>query len=550
MKKLYFVLILGFFLNTLNAQIIEFVKTDSITIPQMNQVLADFGVPSGYITIRYAVDFYSVRYITRHPADDSPIEASGAIAIPRGISCPLPLASYQHGTIAEKIDVPSFNNYEANIGKIFAGCGYVTCMPDYIGLGTSPGLHPYVHARSEADAALDLMRAARVLQDSLTFNLNDQLFLFGYSQGGHATMALHKEIETNYPDEFQVTISAPMSGPYDLSGVQADVITGMEPYPTPGYLPYVVFAYQSVYGNFYTDISELFVSPYDVDLPPLFDGTYSMGYINSQVPSIPNQVLVPSQLADFQTNPDNVLRLALAQNDVYDWTPTAPVRLMYCNGDDQVNYQNSEKAYDRFLSNGAQDVQFFDFGPFTHSGCVQFCLLAAYTLFEEAKDARMGMEFTYALEPAVAPGFDNGSIEINLSGGTSPYVFQWDPSVSNTASAESLEGGTYFIHIEDARGCFIDTSFEILSTQSIVNAPEKLLGLYPNPVRDILHVQLPDAGDLAVYTADGRLVLKSHVNGAKTTDLHLGLFSSGMYYLHYTDSSGQRVVRPFLISRD
>jgi hypothetical protein len=37
----------------------------------------------------------------------------------------------------------------------------LSAMPDYIGMGGSPGLHPYVHAASEATASIDMIRAAR-----------------------------------------------------------------------------------------------------------------------------------------------------------------------------------------------------------------------------------------------------------------------------------------------------------------------------------------------------------------------------------------------------
>jgi hypothetical protein len=101
-----------------------------------------------------------------------------------------------------------------------------------------------------------------------------------------------------------------------------------------------------------------------------------MGYINNQVPSVPNQMLVEGQLDDFETNVDNPIRIALEDNDLWDWTPQAPVRIMYCDGDDQVNYQNAVVAYERFVDNGAPDVQSFNFGPFNHGDCVLFCLIA------------------------------------------------------------------------------------------------------------------------------------------------------------------------------
>ena len=52
---------------------------------------------------------------------------------------------------------------------IFAAFGYVVCAPDFVGLGDSPGVHPYVHAKTEASAAIDMLRAARELDADDTF---------------------------------------------------------------------------------------------------------------------------------------------------------------------------------------------------------------------------------------------------------------------------------------------------------------------------------------------------------------------------------------------
>ncbi|MEX1188170.1 MAG: lipase family protein [Bacteroidia bacterium] len=535
--------------SAVEAQILEYTKIDSLDLEGMEQVLTDFGVPPGFINVRFPIDFYRVRYMSRHPQNDEPIEASGAIAIPRGVTCEMPLASYQHGTVSAKSNVPSFNNFEANIGKIFAGSGYVVCMPDYIGLGTSPGLHPYVHARSEADAALDLLRAARQLQDSLGFNLNNQLFIFGYSQGGHATMALHKEIEEQYPFEFEVTMSAPMSGPYDLSGVQAEVIIQDEIYPTPGYLPYVVFAYQSVYGNFYDELSDVFLPPYDTSLLPLFDGMVSMADINAAVPAIPNTILVPELLDDFISNPDNVLRTTLALNDVYDWVPQAPVRIMYCNADDQVGYLNSVKTYDKFIENGALDVEYYDFGPFNHNGCVQFCLLAAYSLFEERKDIREDLTLSADIGDAVSPGFQNGSIEIMANGGELPYVYSWSVANENGPNINGLSSGTYSLVMYDAQNCYIDTSFDVTSTLNLPNLNSDQLAVFPNPAMDFVKISLPEKAQVSIFTLDGKLIYRASAQNDKIMHVNTSLFNAGYYHVQVQKNNQVILTKQLIISR-
>ena len=71
-------------------------------------------------------------------------------------------------------------------------------MPDYIGMGESPGLHPYCHGASEA-TTIDMIRAVREAESldmipGMTAD-NGEMFVTGYSQGGHAAMATHKYVE-------------------------------------------------------------------------------------------------------------------------------------------------------------------------------------------------------------------------------------------------------------------------------------------------------------------------------------------------------------------
>ena len=134
-------------------------------------------------------------------------------------------------------------------------------------------MHPYHHARSEATAVIDMIRASKQAADSLHIGLNGQLYVAGYSQGGHVTMATTRMLERYFSNEIPLTASSPMSGAYDLSGVQAEVVTSDNPYSSPEYLPYIVMSYRYAY-NIYPDIHDIFKAPYDTILPPLF-GRYT-----------------------------------------------------------------------------------------------------------------------------------------------------------------------------------------------------------------------------------------------------------------------------------
>jgi len=356
MKKNLLISLL-FFTFTCSAQLI--VK-DSVILHLNNAQVIDYynsnGIPPFLFPPKWEVDVHRVIYHTPDPHGVQTI-ASGLVIIPTNDTCPAPMMTYLHGTQMNKHDVFSNLNGEWFIGVVAATTGYAAAFPDYLGLGVSPGLHPYQHAASEASCAIDLLRALRQICDSNDVDLNGQLFVMGYSQGGHAAMATHREIQQHLSGEFTVTASAPMSGPYDLSGVQFEMVASFDPYSQPGYLPYLVMSFQSVYGNLYSNYSEIFKHPYDSIIPPLIlSGTHWMGDVNNVMPSVPRLIIDSTYAAAFFSDTLHPAMLALKDNDVYDWLPQAPMRMGYCTSDQEVTYRNAIVALNRMHQLGANNV--------------------------------------------------------------------------------------------------------------------------------------------------------------------------------------------------
>ena len=340
-----------------------------------------------FIQGRYPVKIYHVIYETVS-FDGSYTIASGVACLPYSDSIKsFPLASYQHGTVLHRDGVPSRDGSELQIGVLLGSAGYAGAFADYLGLGDSPGFHPYMHAKSEATAVTDMIRATRDLMKKTNVDWNKQLFLYGYSQGGHATMATHRYIQTNLPGEFTVTASAPMSGPYDVSGEQESVIVSFNSYPTPGYLPFVLYSYNMIYG-IAADISVMFRPPYDTLIPPLMNGLYSMGQVNNASPSVPRMMLKDSVMAAYDADANHPLKLALRNNDLWNWVPRTPVRMFYCEGDDQVSYRNTIVTYDKFIAAGASpelvSIYQTDMNA-DHTQCAQPSFLAAKVWFDSMK---------------------------------------------------------------------------------------------------------------------------------------------------------------------
>jgi hypothetical protein len=132
------------------------------TIAQSDSVLAAYDPALLSYPNDYEIEIYKVIYKTID-ANDNEVQASGAIVIPINSDIQFPLCLYDHGTVVMRDEVPSRESEEILIGISYACGGYVTALPDYLGMGDSPGLHPYCHAKTEASASVDILRATRNL---------------------------------------------------------------------------------------------------------------------------------------------------------------------------------------------------------------------------------------------------------------------------------------------------------------------------------------------------------------------------------------------------
>jgi hypothetical protein len=65
-----------------------------------------------------------------------------------------------------------------------------------------------------------------------------------------------------------------------------------------------------------------------------------------------NPVLVNS----FFTDPDNWFKLAVQENDLYQWAPQTPVKLVHCEGDSVIPYALSALTEKSMNAAGAASV--------------------------------------------------------------------------------------------------------------------------------------------------------------------------------------------------
>jgi hypothetical protein len=335
----------------------------------------------------YDVSMYKIVYNTIDPAGNEVI-ASGVIGYPKNLNQAFPMISWQHGTEVRRESVSSNNGF--NILSLWLSTrGYIFLEPDYLGLGESELLHPYCLKDPSAWTTIDLIRSAQTFFENeqgyfyYPITSNNDLILIGYSEGGYVSMAAHEMLESQNLNEFNLLASFPMAGPYDLSGVMVDLMFNFEPYGEPYYLPYVLVPYINYYQL--GTLSEYFLPEYAEMFEYLFNGEYSGSYINSIMPNIPIQVLLPSVIEDFSNNQYHPLRLKLFENNLWDWSPNADIHLFHGLGDELIPYENSQLAYDTFVANGSENVYLYlapeEYGG--HSEVAQYCLISAYQICED-----------------------------------------------------------------------------------------------------------------------------------------------------------------------
>ncbi|TMR24151.1 alpha/beta hydrolase [Nonomuraea turkmeniaca] len=329
-------------------------------------------------------DLYAVVYRTT-AVDGTPTTASGVVALPHRSRHGLWTVSYQHGTLATKAGAGSVSDGDGRAAPLmFAAAGFAGVAPDYLGLGKGPGFHPYMDAATEASASLDLLRAAGELAAGKGRSLSGDVLLTGFSQGGHATMALGKELR----DERGLRLRgvAPIAGPYDVKDAELPALLGgrLDPGSATFYLAYWTVSMNRLH-HFYDSPSEVFQDP---GVERLFDGLHNFDEIVAGLPASPQDLVTPAYLKSV-SQPSGPLLRALEVNDTTcaGWRPGVPVRLYAGRGDRDVAIANSYHCL-RDLRASKVKVSLTDVGDVDHFTSAKRSLPKVLDWFTALRDAR------------------------------------------------------------------------------------------------------------------------------------------------------------------
>lgn len=141
-------------------------------------------------------------------------------------------------------------------------------------------------------------------------------------------------------------------------------------------------------------------------------------------------------------------------------------------------------------------------------------------------------------------GQQNGSADLEISGGTAPYTVEWSSGDSNTLSIDSLAPGDYSVTVTDSEGCIATWNFNIELLTSIDEQAQNPLQLFPNPTNQYVRVagSLQPTLDIWMMDAAGRVVQIWENHNADQA-IALDRMQPGSYMLRIQDGDRQRTLR-------
>lgn len=340
---------------------------------KLNKVLTDeapkfFGVSVKYSPARNAVKLYRVTYNSVVPErGNKPIVATGLIAVPDIADTSFPLVSYQHGTVYEKTQVPSFPDQSPETQLMlaqFGGQGYIVIGADYFGMGSSKEPEGYMVKASHQQATYDMLMASRAVLAHMKLE-SPKLFIAGWSQGGFVTMAFLEKLEAaGVKVDAAATASAPVDIFVALNGflnfprkIDADWVNSLFILSS--------FSFENYYGVPGLARSLIADEYYDVARKAYLREPFKP----ADVPTDLRKLLKPEYF-NPQYFADSAYGKLVARTTAYRWIIKSPTRNYYGETDEAISTGLGQLAatYQRAIGNGNSQVQAVSTGATSHRG--------------------------------------------------------------------------------------------------------------------------------------------------------------------------------------
>lgn len=312
-------------------------------------------------------------------ADGNPITLSGRIIVPKDRKV-THIMIVNHYTIGANHEAPSRS---FPLEGIFAARGLALVVPDYQGFGVTVNMvHPYLNANLTALNVASMYKAAKpFLKHIGCAPENDDIFIYGYSQGGATAVAVQRYIETHYPEE-KIRLTLAGGGPYDICATY-DQMIAEDNTDYPCVIPMIIQGLnESMHLNL--DYNEYF-SP--LMMEHLDDWINSKRYTVDELTILSGSkqvsVLVTEAAQNKVTDSMADLYMAMIDNSMTNnFHPKSPIYLFHSMTDNVVPFVNAANLQ-AYLN--AQDCNVtYNFGDYGihRMGCIRFLYTTLNLLFQ------------------------------------------------------------------------------------------------------------------------------------------------------------------------
>lgn len=133
---------------------------------------------------------------------------------------------------------------------------------------------------------------------------------------------------------------------------------------------------------------------------------------------------------------------------------------------------------------------------------------------------------------------NDGTIDLNVSGGTPPYSYLWSNG-STDASLSDLTNTNYTVIVTDNNGCQVDNIFLVNSQLNLVSNNTESIQVYYNSDYNQLIIFGKYSGSLLLFDVQGKLILEYELKIVDESNFVISLpkLSGGTYVLKSKDNA-------------
>jgi pimeloyl-ACP methyl ester carboxylesterase len=279
---------------------------------------------------------FPVAYWSADPQGDS-LLVSGRVYLPkRRYLNGIVLAN--HYTITSDVEAPS---NMLSMESVLAMKGYAVILPDYVGYGLSRDeVHPYLHWRSAARTAVDLLNGMPALLAHYGYSYPKDVVISGYSQGGAVALGVARMLEEMDTD-WTIRKLYAGAGPYDPAATYVYSVE-RDTMGIPAAIPLIVMGLSDAYGLEF-DLEDYFLEPllshYD---EWVLSKECTVKQINDLMGSIVMSELMTPESLDMDSPLAEMLYEMLSWNSNVGYDLQSPAYFLHSLDDEVVPLINSE----------------------------------------------------------------------------------------------------------------------------------------------------------------------------------------------------------------